>query len=373
MKVLHIITGLGMGGAEMMLSKLIMATQTDLEHVVISLTNSGMIGEQIKNAGIPVISLDMSSLVSGLKGTTKLASEIRKAQPDVIQTWMYHADLIGGIVARMIGFKNIIWNIRNSDLDPNKTKYHTRLTVNVCGVISRFIPKKIISNSTRSAELHQQKGYKKEKFIIIPNGFDLNKFKIAENRDVRRSLGVNKESFLIGFIARFDPQKDHKGFVAAAKLLAEKYKNVCFALCGAQMDEKNKTLNQWIDAAGLTNSFELLGLRTDVDQITSELDLATMSSAYGEAFPNVIGEAMACGVPCVVTDVGDSAWIVGETGLVVLPNDPQALADAWESILLMDPQQRLKLGLQARKRIEENFSIENIAKQYTNLYQEVMT
>lgn len=373
MKVLHIITGLGTGGAEMMLFKLLVASNKDIEHIVISLTGSGEMGKRIEQRGVPVIDLGMHSIVSGVSGFFRLVREIKKRSPDVIQTWMYHADLIGGMAAKLAGFRKIIWNIRNSDLDPEKTKLHTRLTVRACAFLSRWIPEKIICNSNRSAQIHQQAGYEKGKIVIIPNGFDLKLFLSDQTRrkDVRRESGIDENIFLIGLIARFDPQKNHKGFIDAATLLKKKVSHVHFLLCGHQVDNNNDQLIQWICSAGLVDAFHLLGPRQDIHRITAALDVATSSSSYGEAFPNVIGEAMACGVPCVVTDVGDSAWIVGDTGLVVAPDDPAALAVAWERLLLKSDDERQELGKLARKRIEENFSIETIARQYTNLYQEV--
>ena len=375
MKVLHIITGLSMGGAEMMLLKTLKATDKNkFEPLVISLTDSGEIGSRIKELGVPVLALSMSSGVSGLLSIFRLVKQIKKASPEIIQTWMYHADLLGGLAAKLAGYRNIVWNIRNSDLDPLKTKLHTRITVKVCAFLSSWVPKKIISNSSNSALIHQQAGYQKDKFTIIPNGFDLQEFSNDKKtrESVRKELGFDEDICLIGFVARFDPQKDHKGFVEAAALLKSKVNNVHFLLIGKDIDADNQQLNNWINSVGLTDSFRLLGLRSDVSRITSAFDLATSSSSYGEAFPNVIGEAMACGIPCVVTDVGDSALIIGATGKVVPPDNPQALADAWQSLLLKSDAERHELGLIARKRIEENFSIKAITRQYEHLYMDVV-
>ncbi len=375
MKVLHIITGLSMGGAEMMLLKILKASdKTKFEPLVISLTDSGEIGSRIEELGVPVIALGMSSGLSGLFSIFRLVSQIKKASPNLIQTWMYHADLLGGFASRLAGYRNIVWNIRNSNLDPSKTKLHTRLTVKVCALLSHWIPEKIISNSSMSAQIHQQAGYQKDKFTIIPNGFDLQEFSSNKKtrESVRKELGFDDDTCLIGLVARFDPQKDHKGFVDAAALLKCKINNVYFLLIGKDIDSDNQQLNNWIKSLGLTDSFHLLGLRSDISRITAALDLATSSSSYGEAFPNVIGEAMACGVPCVATNVGDSGLIIGTTGKVVPPDNPQALADAWESLLLKSDVERHELGLLARKRIEENFSIEAITRQYEHLYMDLM-
>ena len=359
----------------MMLLKILKASdKTKFEPLVISLTDSGEIGPRIEELGVSVIALGMSSGVVGLFSIFRLVGQIKKTSPDLIQTWMYHADLLGGLASKLAGYRNIVWNIRNSNLDPLKTKLHTRTTVKVCAFLSRWVPKKIISNSSNSALIHQQAGYQKDKFMIIPNGFDLEEFSSNKKtkESVRKELGIDDDTCLIGLVARFDPQKDHKGFVEAAALLKSKINNVHFLLIGKDIDADNQQLNNWINSFGIADSFRLLGLRSDVSRITSALDLATSSSSYGEAFPNVIGEAMACGIPCVVTDVGDSALIIGTTGKVVPPGNPQALADAWESLLLKSDAERHELGLFARKRIEENFSIKVITRQYEHLYMDVV-
>ncbi len=346
--------------------------QSSFDSTVISLTDYSEFGKNIETLGINVIALNMRASLTLPRSLFQLIRIIKNHHPDVVQTWMYHADLLGGCAARLVGISNIVWNIRNSDLDPARTKKLTRLTVKLCAIFSKWIPERIICNSRQSAQVHQVVGYAKDKFTIIPNGFDTQVFiKDSEIRKaIRAELALGEDVLLIGLIARFDPQKNHKGFVEAATLINNKIKNVHFLLCGKDIDHNNKQLMEWIKKADLEDNFHLLGLRTDVEKLMASLDLAT-SSSHGEAFPNVIGEAMACGVPCVVTDVGDSAMIVGKTGKVVEPDNPEALAKAWESLLTKPPSEREELGKQARKRIKDKFSIETIVRQYENLYREV--
>ena len=176
---------------------------------------------------------------------------------------------------------------------------------------------------------------------------------------------------LIGLVARFDPMKDHGNFFRGARHLlneAEEKDNLHFVLAGRGIDAANAALKDFISEYGLENRTHLLGERTDIPFVTSALDIAT-SSSTGEGFPNAVGEAMACGVPCVVTDVGDSAWIVGDTGRIVPPREPTALAEAWGELICMEDERRRSLGEAARRRIIENFSIDTVVRQYEAVYE----
>ena len=374
MKILHIITGLRMGGAEMSLLKLLeKMDRNTFNSEVISLTDHGVMGKRIEDAGVPVLAINMRSGIPDPAGLKRLYHEVKKYNPDIVQTWMYHADLLGGLVVKMAGIRNIVWNIRNSDLDPVKTKLHTRLTVRMCALLSHWLPGKIICNSYKASEVHIQAGYQKDKLKIIPNGFDLLTFQrnSAAKKSVFEELGLSEKTYLVGLFARFDPQKDHNGFIQAARKVNNKLENVHYLLCGSGIDSDNHQITSWIKREGLEKSFHLIGVRADMPRLTAALDVACSSSSYGEAFPNVIGEAMSCSIPCIVTDVGDSAWIIGDTGKVVPPDDPQAMADALVWMLSLTVQDKQKLAEAARKRIEDNFSINNVIDQYEKLYLEM--
>jgi glycosyltransferase involved in cell wall biosynthesis len=211
--------------------------------------------------------------------------------------------------------------------------------------------------------------------VVIPNGADPVAFSPDPKArlSVRKELGTQEEKPLVGLVARFDPAKDHRTFVRAAALLCDRLPDVGFVLCGDGITWENRRLTRWIDEAGVRACCYLLGRRTDIPRLTTALDVATSSSYYGEAWPLAVGEAMACGVPCVVTQVGDSPLIVGETGLSVRPRDPQALADAWHKLLTVGQNERAKLGAAARRRIEEHFSLQDAVSSYERLYGEVAT
>jgi glycosyltransferase involved in cell wall biosynthesis len=375
LKIAHIITGLNTGGAEIMLYKLLSGLDREaFEPRVVSLTDIGPVGEKIKLLGVPVRALGMRRGVPDPRGVWRLVQQLKAERPHLVQTWMYHADLLGGLAARLGSGIPVVWNIRHSNLDPVGNKRTTIWTAKVCARLSHCLPARIVCCSEASRRVHTALGYAGDKMMVIPNGFDLAAFKpdAKARTAVREELGISQEALLIGLVGRFDPQKDHRNFVEAAARLRTDCPQVHFLLCGDGVNWNNAELTGWIGEAGLRQQFHLLGRREDMPRLTAALDISSTSSSYGEGFPNVIGEAMACGVACAITDVGDSAFIVGETGLVVPPRDPEALAHAWKKLIEMGPEGRQKLGETARKRILENFSLPDIVARYEALYKEVV-
>jgi glycosyltransferase involved in cell wall biosynthesis len=374
-KVLHVITGLSTGGAEMMLYRLLGACNSNrISPAVISMTPPGPLEPRIADLGIPVDSLHMRRGVPDPRGIVQLAAKIRKFAPDVVQTWMYHSNLIGGLAAKLAGGPPVIWSIHNGTQDRQMTSASGVWSNRICAMLSRVLPKKIICCSESAQTIHQSLGYATAKMCVIPNGFDLKQFKPAsEARSaLRAELGIKSSDSVAGLVGRFDPQKDHGTFVRASALLRERRKDLYFLLCGEGVTWTNTELRRWIEGAGMRDRFHLLGRRDDLPRITAGLDVSCLSSAYGEAFPLVVGEAMACGVPCVVTDVGDCAIIVGDTGVVTAPNDATGLARGIERILDMPDEDKRKLRESARRRIQENFSLERISSRYEELYEQVV-
>ena len=370
MNVVHIITGLETGGAELMLAR--MLTQTDHSRhgaTVISLTDIGQTGRSIQAAGIPVHSLGMARGIPDPRALVKLTRMLRSMRPDVIQTWLYHADLMGGIAAKLAGRIPVAWGLHLGNLAPELNKRSTLMTARACGWLSGVLPATIVCCAEAIRESHAQIGYRTDRMVVIPNGFDLDHFKpdpVARNR-VRQELGLSSDTVLIGLVARYDPQKDHKTFIHAAGLLAAFRPEVQFLMCGPGITWDNQTLATWIEAAGLQDRVHLLGRRDDMAAVQAALDLAC-SSSLGEAFPLAVGEAMAACVPCVVTDVGDSDLIVGETGLVVPAGDPTALAASLTEMVDVGPEGRSQLGMDARRRIAERFSLARMIARYESLY-----
>jgi glycosyltransferase involved in cell wall biosynthesis len=291
-------------------------------------------------------------------------------KPQIVQTWMYHADLLGGICAKLAGRQPIIWNIRHSDLNASVDKKTTIMTAKMCARLSRFLPNYIVCCSETAKSIHEKLGYDPSKIIVIPNGFDINDFRPdndARHR-LRAEIGIGDNKILIGLVGRYHPQKDHNNFIQAAAELSTKVTGVEYLLCGSDIDWQNDELVQSIEKAGMREVFHLLGVRHDITSVTASLDIATSASSCGEGFPNTIGEAMACGVPCVVTDVGDSAMIVGSAGTVVTPNHPSELSSAWLELILAGMEHMHKIGMMARKRVVDNFTIDNVVDKYQDLY-----
>ncbi len=374
MKILHIITGLGVGGAEMMLYQLLAhMDRDDFPSEVISLTDIGPVGEKIQALGVPVRALGMGR--SGLPNprlVLRLTRWLREARPDIVQTWMYHADLVGTLAARMAGGPPVVWNIQYGGFHPRRDKRSTVLVAQACARLSHRQPARIVSCSVAAQEAHGKLGYNTDKITVIPNAADTTAFR--PNREVRsvvrKELGIGGEAPLIGVVGRFDPQKDHHNFVQAAIRLHQDWPDAYFLMCGLDVTWQNPAFAEWIPAA-MHDRFHLLGRRQDVARLAAALDVGCLSSAYGEGFPMALNELMACGIPCVATDVGDCALLIGDTGLVVPPRDPQALADAWREMIEKGPEQRARLGWAARERVEQHFSITEIARCYERLYEEV--
>ncbi|HEY4134964.1 MAG TPA: glycosyltransferase [Alphaproteobacteria bacterium] len=385
MKVLHVITGLFTGGAEMMLTKLLAGLPGDqASHVVVSLTGSGPLADRITAGGVPVVVLGMdkpglAKWPAVISGFFRLVRLIRYEKPDVVQAWMYHANLaasLATLLAFPFGHKPpVLWGIRQSDLDPQKSKRATIRIAKLGGYTSRWLSDKILCCSDVARSVHEEIGYDASRMVVIPNGFDLDEFKPdAEARArLRREIAVPDDAPLIGLVGRFDVQKDHRSFLAAAGQVRRARHNAHFLLCGSGIEPSNPELAGWIDDFDLGTSCRLLGVRKDMPHIMASLDLTVSSSAFGEGFPNVLGEAMAAGVPCVTTDVGDSRAIVGDTGRTVQARDPDALAQAVIGMLDLPENERLARGAAARRRIADNYELCNVAQRYLALYRDMLT
>jgi glycosyltransferase involved in cell wall biosynthesis len=373
-RLLCLITSLEVGGAQMMLYNLLSGMDRKRFTIqVITLIGNGAMGEKIQSLGIPVRSLGMRRGIPSPVGALRLARWLRQDRPNVIHTWMYHADLIGALAAKLVGDPSVVWGIHQGDLSPENNKRLTLQTVKACACISRWLPDQIVCCSEASRRTHIAVGYAAEKMVVIPNGSDLAAFRSDSiaRESVRKELEIAEEGLIIGLVGRFHQQKDHRNFVRAAALLHCDKPDVHFLLCGDDVTWDNTQLARSIQEAGIWKRCHLLGRRDDIPRLTAALDLATSSSCYGEAFPMVIGEAMGCGVPCVVTDVGDSARIVGETGRVVPPRNPLALASAWRELIELGREERRQLGRAARHRIEKYFDLSDIVMLYQDLYQKL--
>lgn len=371
MQVTHIITGLNNGGAEAVLYRLC-TNDTGATHTVISLMDMGKYGPMLEKAGITVHCLNMPQGRVTLSGLRKLYTLLKKAKPDAVQTWMYHADLIGGVIAKLAGVKKVFWGIRHSNLEPDKSKRSTIVIAKVCARLSKRVPTGIVCCADKALAVHAAIGYDKRKISVIYNGYSLDQFNIntEAGNAVKQEMDIAHVPFVLGLVGRFNPQKDHANLLNALVLLKEKNKEFVCLLVGAGINSDNTALYEQIKRFGLLDHIRLLDQRSDIPAVMNALDVHVLSSTT-EGFPNVLAEAMACGTPCVTTNVGDAALIVGDTGWVVPPsnseqlfeaitkalNEKQTDADAWNA-----RQQA------ARQRIEDNFSIETMVGKYHRVW-----
>ncbi len=370
MKVVHVISGLNGGGTEITLWRLLGAFRLETE--VVSLTDVGEIGERIRRLGIPVTGLEMGGPVSNVTAVARLAHWLHRRRPDVVQTWLYHADLVGGLAARLGTEAPVLWNIRHAHFVPGVEKRATLRTVRACAALSRRLPTKILCCSHASRTSHALLGYPSDAMVVVPNGFDLTTFRPddAGRAAIRRELGFSEDDVLIGLVGNDRREKDLGNFLAAAARLHADRPDVRFVLCGIGLDWDNQALARPIRALGLGECFALLGNRSDVARVGAALDVGC-SSSVSEGMPNAIGEAMACAVPCVVTDVGDCARLVGETGRVVPASDGAALAAALLGLVDAGRPRRRELGASARRRIADHFSFRAFVEHYHTIYEEV--
>lgn len=355
---LWITTGLGSGGAEMMLTQLIQNLPHH-RHTVLSLTAGGKHIPALQAAGATVLSLDMPAGQPTPRALLRLFRIARQTRPTVIMGWMYHGCLAAALVKLFrLGKGRVIWNIRQSLYDLALEKRGSALVIKS---LRWFAPlaRTLTYNSQLSARQHEAIGYPAHKTQLIPNGFDLTKWCPQPN--------LTSGPLRIGRFGRFTPMKDYPTFLQAAALITQKLPHTEFHLAGAGIDPTNTALTQLIADLHLQNHVHLHGDHPDIPALTASLDLAISSSAFGEGFPNVVGEAMACAVPVVATNIGDTAWVMGDTGTLVPPRDPQALATAALKILTLPVEQRRALGHQARTRIEAHFSLPTILTHFDAL------
>jgi glycosyltransferase involved in cell wall biosynthesis len=370
MRVLYIITGLSIGGAETMLLKVLEGLdRKKFDPMVVSLTTLGEVGPRIAELGIPVQALSMSTSWRGPISFLRLVLEIRRLKVDVVHTWLYHADLIGGLAARLAGVTAICWSIRSGNLNPDKTRWSTRAVRRVCALLSHVIPAHIFINSEAAIGIHVGVGYVAGKMEVIPNGFNLSRFKPDHGARLRlrTELGCAADALLVGMIGRFDPLKNHFGFFSAMAILHRHMPHVHLVLAGRGVDRHNQHLMHLIERAGLVDNTHLLGPHDCVPELMAALDVLA-SPSHAEAFPNVLGEAMSAGVPSVATDVGDCACIIGETGRIVPAGDMVRFAEGVAALLALSPAQRASLGKKARARVASHFEIDSIVRRYEDSY-----
>jgi glycosyltransferase involved in cell wall biosynthesis len=376
MIVLHIITAINVGGAETMLCKYLENKNSEgTKHVVLSLMKPGPKAAGIKALGIPVYTLGMKRWFPGPVEALRLVRLVNIIRPDVLHGWMYHGNLAASFAHFASAFNvPLVWNVRHSLADPKRESWRTRILLKVSAAISRR-PSAIIYNSAAAAIQHRDAGYAPEKAVVLPNGFDFDLFR--PNGEARKRLnleyGIDPGAILVGKIARLHPMKDHAMLVEAVALARAQGHDLHLLMMGEGLAKPPDDLQQQIDRLLPANRITLIGGRSDVADLLPGLDILALSSAWGEGFPNVIGESLACQVPVVATDVGDSAAIVADSGIIALPGDTEAFSNALVEMAALGPAGRRSLGFAGRNRAKANYGLAEVSARYDKLHNDLVS
>ena len=371
MKVLHIINGLSDGGAESLLYRFCLSDKEN-KHIVISLKDGKKYEQLLNDIDIEVYCLNFQDIRFKLLGFLRLVKLIKRFKPDAVQTWMIHANFIGGLAARLAGIKNVFWGIHHSSLSRGSTKRATLFIFQINIFLSYLVPKRIIYCAKNSRDIQESIGFKKKIGIVVQNGYDTDEFAPNSNSELmlRSELSISQNTFIIGYVGRYHPDKDIPNLIQALKYIDQSLVDFNAVFVGTNLDNDNQELENLLDEHRLSKNAHMIGQRTDIPIFMNGIDLLVLSSRF-EAFPNVLNEAMACGKPCVSTDVGDAALIINNTGWVVHANDPKALANAINEAI--DEKQSNSISWHQRKdacrnRIVKNYSLKKMTKKYIEVW-----
>lgn len=366
-----------MGGAEMMLLKLISDNKNgDVEYKIISLFDYGKLQKKFNDLGINVYNLNLNyNYFNFIILLFRLNSYFKKYKPDIIQGWMYHGNFLATFCKLLFIRKSIlIFNIRQSLYNLKFEKIITRFIIRINSFFSNLnLINKIIYNSNISKKQHHSIGFNINKSIVIGNGFDIEKFNINLNyRDNYRYKNKINDHFIIGNISRYHPMKGHDILIKSISIILNKHKNIHLYLYGKDVNIYNKKLTKQINDLNLNFNVHLMGSVDEVEKIIPAFDLSVISSKWGEGFSNFLGESMACGVPCISTNIGDSAYIIENNNFIVAANDADNLANAIFKYIQLNANEKKNISINLRTKIEENYSALKISKKYYNLYNNLL-
>jgi glycosyltransferase involved in cell wall biosynthesis len=369
--IFFLIRSLNVGGTEHQLIELLKGLDSNHFDITVGLFyNEGALIEEIKSMPwIHVISLNKTGRWDIIEFGFRFIKLLKALQPDIIYSFLPDANIVGLIAGRLSGVKRIVWGVRASNMDVSRYDWLARISLCLSAFMSRF-PDAIIANSVAGKEFHRSIGYYTNRMMVIPNGIDTDRFKPdhLSGLRVRDEWGIDDEAITIGLVGRLDPMKDHTTFLRAVKIFDQKECSVRFVCIGDGKEPYKSEIHSLCMTLGLNGSLIWTGARSDMPAVYGALDIVTSTSSYGEGFSNVIGEAMACGVPCVVTDVGDSASIVADTGFVVPIKNPEALANGWMNMLKRLENNDCLYREKIRERIVSNYSVELLIKKTSALF-----
>jgi glycosyltransferase involved in cell wall biosynthesis len=371
--ILHVITGTQIGGAEMMLCRLLEAMDhTAFECHVVCLGPRGPLAERVIQSGAKLTCLNLKGPLTFPRGLWQLSRIMRQLRPDAVHTWMYHADLLGGLAAKFGGGNPpVTWALHHSHA-AGGMKRTTKLIVKLLARWSSWLPTRIVSCSTASTEEHAKLGYDISKIELIFNGADAQVFKPdAEARALlRETRGIPSDAPTVGFVGRCVPVKDLPTFFKAAALVQKQLPDAHFVFCGPNLDEAPHAVHEAMQALPYPGQLRFLSFRPDVAKVYPAFDLLALTS-LSEACPMSLIEAMSCGVPCASTDVGDAAFIINRPEAIAPAGDASKIAATWLTALTMSVVERAELSSAARQRATDVFSLSTCVHRYQSLYRDL--
>ncbi|QBL09811.1 glycosyltransferase [Rheinheimera sp. D18] len=368
MKVCHVITSLDIGGAELVLYRLLSAQRDNVADVsVITLRPEGALAAKLRDAGFQVYSLNVSGLFSLASAVIKLVKLLQVIKPEVVQSWLYHADFIASLSSFWLKDIRYVWGIHTCQLP--KGNPATWLIMKCCAFLSHRVPDKIVCVAKAAQQLHVRSGYAANKISVIPNGFAVSEYapEPGLRQALRRELQLPSSAVIVGIIARWHADKGQDLMLEAIKHVQIANPDVIFLFVGRGCDADNTAMEQLVKACPYPEKILALGERSDIPALLNTIDVFCMPSRT-EAFPLALGEAMCAALPVVATNVGDVEYMTGNLVTLAKPADSASLAECLSGILANSAEYRAQLGQNLHKRVSEHFSIEQMVKRYQQLY-----
>lgn len=372
MLIAHVIVGLNKSGAELSLYKICRYASSH-QHVVISLTDKGFFGKPLEDLDVRVVALGLTKR-SWAFGFVRLRTLLREIGPDIVHGWMPHGILLSSLAARSLNLRRLFWGIRASDYLPGLLGSATAVLVRLLAMMSWTYPRKILCVGERALEAHASLGFRRSKMIVLRNGFQAPKIVpelYGPNQSTPHVTDLSgRKTPVVGMIARYHPQKDHATLLHAMKIVIDGGNDCTLILAGSGLTPENQNLRKLIRKFDLSQNVKLLGELESVNHLYPMMTVHILSSSFGEGMPNSVAESMLFAVPNIVTNVGDSSHMVGNTGWVVEPGSPEKLAEAISDALSRPPEQIRKLGQKAAQRILNEFSLTRMIKEVDQAYRE---
>ena len=372
LKIAFLIPSLNYGGAERQLVTLVKSLdKNNFDITVLYFYSGGSLEKDLENSGVKTISLEKRGRWDLFSFFLHLIRHLKNIQPEILHGYLSTPNLLTIFIKPLFPSTQMIWGVRASNDDLSRSDWLSRLLFPWECFLSRFADL-IIVNSHAGRAYHLAHGFPGNKMVVIPNGIDTERFKpdLEARLKVRSEWGILEETILIGLVGRFDPKKDHPTFLKAAALLCKERQDIGFVCVGSGSENYTQELYQLAEQLDISEKVIWAGTRPDMPAVYNALDIASSSSAYGEGFANVIGEAMACGVPCVVTDVGDSAWIVENTDIVVPHQNPEAMAEGWSLLIKQQQYKNPVIKFKTRSRIISEFNCNKLVQNVVHIIEQ---